>query len=286
MLRQKRFTRRDSVQLAYELRGGGPLAMLVQGLGLPGRLWLGLPGGLLRKGWSVLVPDNRGTGDSDAPLPPYRMRDLADDLAAVVEAAGRGPALVVGISLGGMIAQHLALRHPSRVAGMVLAATTCGPPIGRLIRFGFLPLLVKTRRGDPAALEAMRRMLVHESSLAAQPHIFETWDRELKQEPTGWRGMLGQIGAAAGHSTGFRLGRIRCPVEVIAGDDDRIVPVENSRILARRIPGAALTILPRCGHAFPLERPDALAAAVDRVRARIQLPGWGDQSSGSSSSIV
>jgi 3-oxoadipate enol-lactonase len=271
MQRQLRFTRRDGVRLAYELRGsGGPLCMLVQGLGMPGRLWLGLPGGLLRQGWSVLIPDNRGTGSSDAPLPPYRMRDLADDLAAVVEAAGRRPALVMGISLGGMISQHLALRHPSLVAGMVLAATTCGPPVGRMVSLGFLPLLARTRRGDPAALEAMRRRLVHRSALEANPRIFAAWDHEIQKEPTGWRGMLGQLAAAAGHSTGFRLGQIRCPVEVIAGDDDRIVPVENSHILAQRIAGAALTILPDCGHAFPLERPDALGAAADRVLKRIE----------------
>jgi pimeloyl-ACP methyl ester carboxylesterase len=155
------------------------------------------------------------------------------------------------------------------LAGLVLAATSCGPPVGRTVRLGFLPLMMRSFLGDRRALERIRLLLVHESSLAAQPRIFEIWDRELQREPTSWRGLLGQLSAGATHCTGYRLDRIRCPVEVISGLEDRIVPVENSRILARRIPGATLTLIPSAGHAFPLERPEALPAAIDRVQARI-----------------
>jgi len=263
------FVRRGRARLAYELLGEGPPVALVQGLGLPGRMWLGLSGGLVKSGHSVIVPDNRGTGSSDAPLPPYRMRTLADDLAAVIEDAARGPALVVGISLGGMIAQHLTLRHPRLVGGLVLAATTCGPPFGTLPNLGFVPRMIRSLAGDRRALEELRGLLVNPQVLARNPRLFDEWDRQLSRQAWRWSGFVGQLGAAALHSTGLSLGRIRCPVEVIAGDADRIVPPLNSRILARRISGAALTLVPGAGHAFPLEDPRALPAAIRRVAARI-----------------
>jgi len=263
------FVTRGKVKIAYDRRGDGPPVVLVQGLGMNGGMWLALAGGLVKSGFKVVVPDNRGTGASDAPRPPYRMRELADDLAAVLEDSGVGPALVVGISLGGMIAQHLALRHPAQVGGMVLAATTCGPPVGNLPRVGFIPLMLRSLLGDRRALRPLRLWLVHERSLERNPEIFAAWDREARRQPTPWSGLMGQLAAAAGHSTGFQLGRIRCPVEVIAGSDDRIIPPESARILARRIPGAHLTVVPDAGHAFPLEAPRALPEAIGRVQARI-----------------
>ena len=267
----QRFVQRGRVRIAYELLGDGPPVALVQGLGLPGRMWLGLTGGLVKSRRAIIVPDNRGTGSSDAPLPPYRMGTLADDLAAVLEDAARGPALVVGISLGGMIAQHLALRHPRLVSGLVLAATTCGPPVGTLPNLGLVPPMFRSLAGDARALEKVRALLVNPQALAGNPRLFDEWDRQLSRQAWRWSGFVGQLAAAALHSTGLSLGRIRCPVEVIAGDSDRIVPPLNSRILAQHIPGAELTLVPGAGHAFPLEAPAALPAAIRRVAARMDV---------------
>lgn len=266
------FVSRDGVRLAYERRGpaGGPTVALVQGLGLAGRMWLDLPFGLARRGYTVIIPDNRGTGASDAPLPPYAMPTLADDLAALLADAACGPALVVGISMGGMVAQHLALRHPRLVRGQVLAASTCGLPYGKLPSPRFVRVVLRSVFGDPRqAMDEMRLLLVHERSLARNPQLFRRWDRAVATCPIGWRGLLGQLAAAGAHSTGALLSRIRCPTEVVTGEDDRVIPSENSRILAARIPGAALTVLPRSGHAFPLEHPRALPEALARLEARL-----------------
>jgi pimeloyl-ACP methyl ester carboxylesterase len=110
---------------------GAPAVVLIQGLGLSSRFWFDLPD-RLRPKWRVVLLDNRGVGRSDRPRGPYRMAAMADDVAAVLNAAGVQRACIVGISLGGMIAQHVALRHPARVAGLVLLATTAGFPHARL----------------------------------------------------------------------------------------------------------------------------------------------------------
>jgi 3-oxoadipate enol-lactonase len=264
-------TSRRGVRLAYQ-RGGAsdnPTVLLIQGLGLPGAMWLGLAGGLAKSGHLVITPDNRGTGQSDAPRGPYTMGMLAADMVAVLDHAGVERALVVGLSLGGMIAQRLALDHPARVGGLVLAATTCGVPYGRPVRPRTLGVLVQSLSGNPAAIRRVRGLVVHSDSLARNPDLFRHWDRIMKKKPPRPAGFLGQLAAAAGHHAGLSLGRIACPTEVVAGEDDALIPPENSRILARRIPGARLTMLPRAGHAFPLEQPGALPQAIARVRARM-----------------
>lgn len=258
---------RQNVKLVYERMGSGPPVLLIQGLGLPGRMWMGLPGGLARAGCCVLLPDNRGTGGSDAPRRAYSMAQLADDQAAVLEHAGVGPVLCVGISLGGMIAQHLVLRHPDKISGLVLAATSCGLPLGRLPSPSVLLLMLRAMRGRPEAMRRIRELLVHPESLARSPRLFAQWDRALAGARPNPAGFLGQMAAAARHSTCFSLERIRCPTEVITGDSDAIIPPVNTEILARRIPGARLTIVEKAGHAFPLEHPEALVQAIRRVGA-------------------
>jgi pimeloyl-ACP methyl ester carboxylesterase len=149
-----------------------------------------------------------------------------------------------------------------------LAAVTCGPPVGKLPRLGFLAPLFRTMLGHRGAVAALRRYLVSRQSLERNPRLFAEWDRQIALQPIRWKGLLGQLCAAATHSTGFGLGQLRCPVEVVTGDGDRIISPAGSRILARRIPGATLTILPGLGHAFPLEDPKALPLAVMRVHER------------------
>jgi 3-oxoadipate enol-lactonase len=260
---------RDGVKLAYDLRGSGPLVALAHGLGLPGRMWLELPEGLEARGFSVVTPDARGTGGSDVPPPPYHMHQLADDLAAVIRAADRGPAIVAGVSMGGMVSQHLALRHPELVVGLVLGATTCGLPHGQPPNLRFAIRVVHSLVDRARALPHLRRMMLAPGRFDADPALFDEWDRVQEGMVMPWQGVIGHLTAAARHSTGFSLSRISCPTVSVAGAGDQILPAENARIIARRVPGAELVILPDAGHAFPLERPEAVPRAVQRISRRI-----------------
>lgn len=266
---RRRVITHTGVRLAYERSGSGPLVVLVQGLGLSGRMWMSLPFGLARAGYDVVTVDNRGTGASDTPRPPYRMADLADDLARVITDVDAGPAVVVGISFGGMIAQHLALRHPELVRGLVLAATSCGPPLGSWPRRRASLQLLRAllRPGDPRRIDAL---LVHPSTIAARPQLLEAW-HQIAQDNTESRprarGVLGQVGALMRHNTGFQLGRLHCPTEVVTGDSDRIIAPSNARVLAERIQQAKLTIVPQAGHLFAIEDPSILPRLVRRLCA-------------------
>ncbi len=245
----------------------GPPVVLVQGLALSGRFWFTIPEELGRAGYRVLVPDNRGTGRSELPAPPWPIGAMADDVAAVLDAERVDRAVVVGISMGGMIAQHVALRHPYRTEGLVLLATTCGLPHGRLPAPRTLQMLLSLpfARGKRAS-RMMARLLLPECELGRAREHLSDWPAAMAAEGPRPRTFFSQLGAVALHSTGARLRDIRCPTLVVTGDEDLLVPPRNSRILAQGIPGATLEVLPGVGHAIPALDRDVVRRAVARVR--------------------
>jgi 3-oxoadipate enol-lactonase len=231
-----------------------PPVVLVQGLGLSSHFWFDMPRRLAAHADAprrVIVLDNRGTGDSDVPRGPYRMASMADDVAAVIAAVGCAKVVVVGISMGGMIAQHVALRHPACVAGLVLLATSPGLPHARLPGPLALALLLSApfARRPPWVLD---RILLSSKYLPRARELLSEWPAAFALNRVTGRGFASQFAAAALHSTGARLATIRCPVVVVTGSDDIVVPPKNSQIIAGLIPGAILEILPDVGHGIPI----------------------------------
>ncbi|HEY3355043.1 MAG TPA: alpha/beta hydrolase [Polyangia bacterium] len=251
-------------RIFYESQGRGPAVVLIQGLGLSSRFWFDIPARLAAR-YRVVTIDNRGVGRSDRPGGLYRMGTMARDVVAVLDQQGLERAVVVGISLGGMIAQHVTLRYPGRVRGLVLLASTPGLPHGSLPGVEVLAALVSLPFARPGSSAAFARLLLPRRHLPRARELFARWPAALAQDPVSPRIFLAQLAAAAAHSTGWRLGEIRCPTVVIAGADDVLIPPHNSRVLARRIPRAVLEIVPDVGHALPLLD----EVVVERALARL-----------------
>jgi pimeloyl-ACP methyl ester carboxylesterase len=237
-----------------------PPLLLIMGLTVSSRAWEKLPS-LLQDDFHVITFDNRGSGRSSRTGFAYRMADLADDAAAVLDAHGIGQAAVFGISMGGMVALELSLRHPQRVRRLALGCTFAGfrtahrAPIRHLLQL----ISDRLRFGRD---ESVARILFSKGFSARNPGRCAQWLRDSDQ--TSLRCALAQLAAIARHHTLPRLPRIRAPTLIITGDADRLVPERNSHVLAGTIRGAKLLVLRGAGHVFPLERE---SETVDALRA-------------------
>lgn len=260
------FATRRGLRLHWELSGNhaGPAIMLIRGLSRSSRYWYDVRP-LLEPRFRVLVMDNRGVGKSDAPGPGFTTADMADDAAAVLHASGVHRAHVFGISLGGMVAQHLALRHPGRVDRLVLGATTMGGPRAERTKLEVIAAFFRSAGGSVAdQIRLTMPWVLDESALARRPEIVDEWIAIAESEPRSRRALLGQLLAAATHDTSEHLHRVRAPTIAIAGDRDRLIPPSNSHRIARTITGARLHVLAGAGHDFPTERPEEVAEIVQR----------------------
>jgi pimeloyl-ACP methyl ester carboxylesterase len=222
--------------------------LLIMGLGATLEWWQRLIP-VLTPRYRTIVYDNRGVGRSDVPPGPYSIAQMAEDALAVMDAAGLRTAHVFGASMGGMIAQELALHHPSRIRSLILGCTACG---GEHV--------VPASREVAIAIGARQTMPREQAMWTMAPYIFdEGTPRERIAEDIAVRlranvsndGYFAQLAAVRGwEGTHDRLAGLTMPTLVIHGETDQLVPVENGRIVARAIPHARLVTLPHASHIF------------------------------------
>lgn len=268
------FVNRPGASIHYVTRGapGEPAVVLLQGLGLSSRFWFDIPDMLAKeegRSRRVIAVDNRGTGKSGRPRPPWTMGTMADDVAAVLDDAGVNDVIVVGISMGGMIAQHVALRHPSRVRGLVLLATTPGFLAGALPAPTSLYRLLSVPLAGRNAQAKMARLLLPRSKWARAAEILRDWPSAMREDPTSPATFAGHLFAASTHFVAPRLSRIACPALVVAGTEDMLIPRRNAEVLARGIPRAELELLPDTGHAIFADDRDLVRRLVVRLEQRL-----------------
>ena len=249
--------RNGTVSLHYESTGADAAVLLVMGLGMNATGWWRTVPVLAAADLRVLTFDNRGVGRSDRPPGPYTTAVMADDAVAVLDAAGVQRAHVYGISLGGMIAQEIALRHPDRIARLVLGATTPGgdgaiPADGQTLEFF-------QRRGQMPAEEAVWASVPYNYSARTRAEHGNRIVQDVRQrlrfpiEPAPY---AAQLAAALSHDAHDRLARIAAPTLVVHGQEDVMVPPANGRLLASLIP-AQLLELGGAAHLYPTDEPDA-----------------------------
>jgi 3-oxoadipate enol-lactonase len=265
---------RRPVRIHYTTHGErGPAVVLLQGLGLSSRFWFDVPTMLAsdpEKPRRVIAIDNRGTGLSDRPLRLWTMGTMADDVVRVLDHAGVDEAFVVGISMGGMIAQHVALRHPDRVRGLVLLATTAGFLMGALPEARALGRLLTLPLGGPRAGKNLVRLLLPESKWERAKEIFRDWPRAMRDDPTAPGTFAAHLFASSTHLVARRLSQIRCPAVIVAGRHDTLIPLRNARVLAERIPQAELEVLEEASHAVFADDKALVARMVDRLERSIE----------------
>lgn len=241
----------------------GPLTLhyQVQGLGEPLLLIMGYRGNSLLWGEEFLEPlsryfqvitfDNRGTGLSDKPTTPYTIPMMADDAAGLLSYLGIARAAVFGVSMGGMIAQELALRHPRRVKRLILGCTMCGGPQAMVASPEVLArLLPAPEMPQEEAVWRLWRVIFSATFLAQQESFLARMTARALTHPTPLSSAIRQALAMQRFNTYGRLGQIMAPTLVVTGDADRLIPPPNSHLLATRIPGAELEIFAGAGHGF------------------------------------
>ncbi|HEV7858869.1 MAG TPA: alpha/beta fold hydrolase [Pyrinomonadaceae bacterium] len=248
----------DGAKIYWREEGTGEPLVLIMGLGCSSDLWHRTAPELSLKYRTILF-DNRGVGRSDVPPGPYSISTMAGDVAAVLDAAGVESAHVFGYSMGGMIAQELALQHPLRMRSLILGGTNCGGGHAVLAAPEVLNTLM-ARVVDPVeAFWAMAPYLYDASTPRAK--LEEDLEARGPTFPT-LEGYLAQLQAVMGWESHDRLNSLKVPTLVIHGETDQLIPAQNAEILAKEIPGAKLIKIAGAGHILLTDKSQAANEAI------------------------
>jgi len=246
------------INIYYEIHGKGEPLVLIYGYAGHAGLWFRqIP--ILSKKYRVIAFDNRGMGRSDKPDIPYTMAMMAEDVAGLLDVLRIDAAHIFGISMGGMIAQHFALNYPQRVISLMLGCTYCGGicavPIKPEALAAFADFGRINEMGPEQFVRQLMPFLFSQEFSDRHPDIVDETVAKQVEYPILLHGLVRQGEAIMGHDTYDRLSEIRLPTLVIAGDNDGLIPFENSRILASRIPKSESATVNGAGHLFFIEDP-------------------------------
>ena len=247
-----------NININYDTFGEGEPLLLIMGFGMSGAGWV--PSLPFFSGFKSIYFDNRGTGLSDKPDGIYTVETMADDASNLLQALGIAKAKVFGVSMGGMIAQELTLRHPEQVTKVVLGCTMAGGTTAKMASPEILERLMtanKIMATDPEkGFDILLPAIMPPEFVAAHPEIKQMMVAGAKMMPptppeTADRAMAG----IQTFNAYDRLGQIKCPVLIVHGDKDVLVLPENAHLIKSKIPQAELYIIPGAGHAFQAADP-------------------------------
>jgi 3-oxoadipate enol-lactonase len=257
-----RLARNGPVTIAYDLRGRGSPLVLIQGVGVGRWGWEPVAARLARR-FQVITIDNRGIGASDTPPGHYATCMMADDVLAVLDAAGIQRASLIGTSLGGMIAQELALAHPERVDKLVLVATIPGGlrsrpmPLPTTYLFAWAPFMT-----SQAKLQQFVRATLGPETLRRRPKVARRLAARKLAYPQSEHAWRAQAEAGMLFNLLGRQRRITQPTLVVQGTADQVVDPGNAEVLADLVPDARLQRFDGAGHLLYWEQPKRFVRVV------------------------
>jgi pimeloyl-ACP methyl ester carboxylesterase len=250
------------IEIGYERSGEGPPLLLIMGMSGTLMHWGEPLLSRLREHFETIVYDHRGIGSSTKVSEPFTIADLADDTAALLDALGFDAVDAMGISMGGMVAQELALRHPERLRSLVLGCTYAGGEGGALTGEETMRRLAEAMTSGDRARAIRTAWEVNVSARFADDPAFESFLEIGSANAVTVSVIMEQMRAIVGHDTSARLADIGAPTLVVHGTEDEMLPVSNAYAIAERIPGARLEIFEGVGHLFFWEEPERSAELV------------------------
>lgn len=253
------FADNQGIRIYWDEQGHGPALLLIAGIGCPSQMWSGVRP-VLAAHYRTIALDNRGTGESEVPPGPYSVAEMACDAAAVLDAAGVKAAHVFGVSMGGIVAQEIALQYPSRVRSLVLGCTSFGGRHAVRPEPAIRQFLAARGSMSPAEVEQASVPIMYCAQTPRSRIEEDLAVRRRWQTPPD--AYVAQFQGVIAWEAYSRLPQIRVPTLVIHGESDRLVPPVNGELLAARIPGAKCTILWRAGHLFYVDQPEATRTAI------------------------
>lgn len=249
----------NGLRLYYEINGQGPALLLISGLSSGTWSWYGqVP--FFKTSFRTITFDNRGAGQSDMPPGPYDMKELARDALCLLDGLGIEKAFVLALSMGGMIAQELALLAPSRIRALVLGCTHCGgalrlPPSPEVLQ----TLLANQNLSHEEIVEKNLPLFLSRACFKKRPDLVQAYRRAQLSSPLQpEHAFKAQLAAINSFDSCERLFELKAPTLIVTGSEDQLVPSENARTLSKRIPRAELVTIEGAGHALHAECPDRL----------------------------
>jgi len=252
------------INLYYEIHGSGFPVVFISGLGAGTWAWEPqIP--FFSRRYQMISFDNRGAGRSSTPPGPYSIEQMALDSIRLLHSLDIDKTFVVGLSMGGMIAQELALILPHRISGLVLAATHPGG----MMRISGSPevyerLINNNGLSQEEIVEKNIPALFSPKTVSHRPKIIQAYrerQKDIPEQPE--HAFAAQQEAIQEFDCSKRLSKIKAPTLVLAGEDDQLIPAENARRMAEHIPDSQVSILPDAGHLIHMEQTQEFNKAID-----------------------
>lgn len=256
----------NGIQIYYEIHGSGKPLVLISGIGYPLWQWHKMVPHLAEH-FQVITFDNRGVGQSDKPAGPYTAQMLAADTAGLLDALDIEKAAIMGHSMGGFIAQAIALDFPEKVSELILCSTNFGGPNHVPITTEAMTVLSDTTSDPLTRFTNGLKVSTAPGWADAHPEVVKEWvDWRVANpvEPIPYQAQMAIGLALTSEEAAFenRLSDISVPTLILFGAHDKVVPPENAELLQKQIRGSQTAIIPDAGHFFPIEVPEAASQIV------------------------